>query len=165
MAEIVRRSEAEPSLARWDPFQLMKDLTAWDPYERLERAFAPLAVPRPYVPLFDVRETAGEYVFKADLPGLKEENLYISLTGHRLTIGGKREEEERKEGETYYAVERSHGQFSRTFTLPDGCDLDHIDADLKDGVLTVTVPKHEGIKPRRISLRGIKEKIAEKLKA
>jgi len=165
MAEIVRRSEVEPSLARWDPFEIMKSLTAWDPFERLERAFAPLGGRRAFLPTFDVRETAEAYIFKADLPGMKEENLDLSLTGNRLTVSGERKEEERQEGETYYTEERSHGRFSRTFTLPDGCDLDHVAADLKNGVLTVTVPKHEAVKPRHISLKGIKEKIAEKMKA
>jgi len=168
MADIVRRSEREP--ARW---------REWDPFEQLERAFTPLAGRGAFTPTFDVRETADAYVFKADLPGMKEDDLDINLTGNRLTISGLRQEEERHEGETYYTVERSYGSFSRTFTIPEGCDLEHIEADLKNGVLTVLVPKHEHVKPKRISLKGMKEgvkggvetlkgkveKVAEKLKS
>ncbi len=76
-------------------------------------------------------------------------------------ITGKRQEEERQEGETYYAVERSYGSFSRTFTLPEGCDLDHVKAELNQGVLTLVVPKKEAIKSKHISLRTLKEGIKE----
>jgi HSP20 family protein len=166
MAGIVRRSDVEPSLTRWDPqrwdpFEIMRDLTTWDPFQGLGRAFVPLAGQRVFVPTFDVRETADSYVFMADLPGVNEDDIDISLTGNRITISGEREVEEKHEGETYYAAERSYGRFSRTFTVPEGCDLDHVKADLKNGVLTVVVPKHEAIKPKRISLKGLKEGVKE----
>ncbi|HVE85721.1 MAG TPA: Hsp20/alpha crystallin family protein [Myxococcales bacterium] len=160
----------------WDPFQMLKELTSWDPLERFERSFAPLSGRRgfaqTFAPTFDVRETGESYVFTADLPGMKEEDLDLSLTGNRLTISGSRQAEEKKEGETYHSIERSYGSFSRTFTIPEGCDLDNVSADLKHGVLTLTVPKKESVKPRRISLKGLKggvenlkEKVSEKLKS
>ncbi len=163
MAELVRRSELDPSLTRWDPllwdpFEMMRDLSTWDPFQRM---LAPWSGRDRFVPSFEVRETPDSYLFKADLPGVKEEDLDISVTGNRLTITGKRQEEERQEGETYYAVERSYGSFSRTFTLPEGCDLDHVKAELNQGVLTLVVPKKEAIKSKHISLRTLKEGIKE----
>lgn len=157
MAELIRRSEVDPSLTRWDPllldpFEMMRELTTWDPFQRV---FAPWAGRDEFVPNFEVRETPDSYVFKADLPGIKEEDIEISVTGNRLTVSGERQQEERREGETYYAVERSYGSFSRTFTLPAGCDLDHVKAELKEGVLTLVVPKKEATQPKRISLKRI----------
>src|SRR5262245_43358340 len=78
---------------------------------------------------------------KADVPGVKESDLDVTLTGNRLTISGKREAERKEQTETYYAYERSYGDFTRAFTLPDGIDTNSVVADLKDGVLTVSVRK------------------------
>src|SRR5258707_8727664 len=163
MAEPVRRSEVDPSLTRWDPllwdpFEMMGDLSTWDSFQR---GLAPWAGQDEFMPSFEVRETPDSYVFRADLPGVKEEDIEICVTGNRLTISGQRQQEERREGETYYAVERSYGSFSRTFTLPEGCDLDHVKAELNQGVLTLVVPKKEAIKSKHISLRTLKEGIKE----
>ena len=136
------------ALARdWDPFRMMRDFMRWDPF----REMAPMSTG--FVPSVDVKETAKEYVFKADVPGLKEQDLEISLTGNRLTIGGKREEEKKTEKDTYYALERSYGSFSRAFTLPAGVDLDAVTADLTQGVLTVTVPKKAEVQPRKVNVQ------------
>ena len=95
MAELVRRSELDPSLTRWDPllwdpFEMMRDLSTWDPFQRM---LAPWSGRDRFVPSFEVRETPDSYLFKADLPGVKEEDLDISVTGNRLTITGKRQED------------------------------------------------------------------------
>jgi HSP20 family protein len=139
---------------------MMRDLSTWDSFQRT-------LGPRQdeFMPNFEVRETPDSYEFKADLPGVKEEDVEISVTGNRLTISGQRQQEGRLEGETYYAVERSYGSFSRTFTLPEGCDLEHVKAELKGGVLTLVVPKKEASKPRRISLQGLKEGIKESVES
>jgi len=112
-----------------------------------------------FSPRFEVKETEHSYVFKADLPGIDEKDLDISLTGNRLTVSGKRESEERQENERFYAYERSYGTFSRSFTLPEGADIDHADADLKSGVLTISLPKRPEHQPRKISLKTIGEKV------
>jgi HSP20 family protein len=135
---------------------MMRDLGTWN---SVQRALAPRQ--DEFMPSFEVRETPDSYVFKADLPGVKEEDIEISVTGNRLTISGQRQQEERLECETYYAIERSYGSFSRTFTLPEGCDLEHVKAELKGGVLTVVVPKQEATKPRRISLQSLREGLKE----
>ena len=101
---------------------------------------------------FDVKETKDAYVIKADLPGVKEDDLEVSLNGSMLTIRGKREEERKEEGDNYYAIERSSGSFTRSFTLPESSDGDNVSADLKDGVLEVRLPKKAEAQPRKISI-------------
>ena len=79
-------------------------------------------------------------------------DLEIALTGNRLTISGKREQEKHEQGDTYYASERSYGSFSRAFTLPDGTDGENVKAELKNGVLEVVVPKKPEVQPRKITI-------------
>src|SRR5215471_15965823 len=100
--------------AEWEPFRRMRDFLRWDPLHDFapitpweERVYA-------FAPAFDVRETKESYIFKADVPGIKEQDLDISITGDRLTISGKRESEELDKGETYYTFERSYGAFTRS---------------------------------------------------
>jgi HSP20 family protein len=71
-----------------------------------------------------------------------------------LTISGQREEEKKDEGDRYFAYERSYGTFSRSFTLPEGADTEHVRAELKDGVLTIVVPKKPEVQPRRIDVQS-----------
>jgi HSP20 family protein len=136
----------------WEPGRMLRDFVKWDPF----REMAAVTMPRDVVfaPDFEVRETPSEFVFKADLPGVLEKDLEITLTNNRLTIAGKREREiEHDEKSTFYAVERLYGAFSRVFTLPDGIDTTHVSAALKDGVLTVVVPKAPEVQPKKISLQ------------
>ncbi len=161
MAHIVRRTT--PELARLpylDPLQIMRDLTGWDPFREITTS-TPF-VSRPVVafaPQFEVKETKDAFIFKADLPGVEEQNIDVSLTGNRLTVSGLREEEDRQEGENFFAYERAFGSFTRAFTLPDGVDGDQISANLKDGVLTLDIPKKPEHQPKKISI-----KVAEKVK-
>jgi HSP20 family protein len=154
MAPIRRQETPQSGVARraLDPFEIMNELTRWDPFEELGRLTARRA--EAFVPAFDVKETKDAYVFKADVPGLRDEDLELAVTGNRLTISGRREEDKRREDERMYAYERSYGTFSRSFVLPDGADDEHIDAELKNGVLTLTVPKKPEVQPRRIPLLG-----------
>jgi HSP20 family protein len=112
-----------------------------------------------FSPRFEVKETKNAYVFKADLPGLEEKDLEITVTGSRVTVSGKREAENKNEGETYYAYERSYGSFSRSFTLPEGADADHAEADLRNGVLTLSIPKLPEHQPKKISVKGLGDKV------
>jgi HSP20 family protein len=153
MKGIIRRDQAgEVSRERrqWDPFDLMREMLRWDPFRDVES----LSRPGTWVPPFEVKEANDAFVFKADVPGLKEEDLEISLTGNRLTVSGKRDDERRDENERYFAIERNYGTFTRTFTLPDGVDSDHVGAELKDGVLTLTLPKRPEIQPKKIQLKS-----------
>jgi HSP20 family protein len=134
---------------RLDPFRMMDALLQWDPFRG---DWAGFGQNLEFVPRFDVKETKDAYVINADLPGVKDEALDLSLSGNLLTISGKREEERREEGESYYALERSHGSFTRSFTMPDGVDAESVTANLKHGVLTVRIPKKPEVQPKRIAI-------------
>jgi HSP20 family protein len=129
-----------------DPFALARDLLGWSPFPT-ERA-----VPG-YTARFDVKEREDAYLLTADLPGLKEGDVDISLDNRVLTIAGARLGEEKKEGETWYLYERHHGSFSRSFRLPTEIDQDKIEAKLEHGVLTLTLPKRPEAQPRKIKVR------------
>lgn len=132
-----------------NPFEMMRDLMRWDPFGEM----APITSgARRWSPDFEVRETKSSYVFKADLPGTKKEDLDISLVGNRLQVSGRRDEEEEARDDTYYAYERNYGSFTRTFTLPDTADTEHVSSELRDGVLTLVVPKKPEAQPRKIQI-------------
>jgi HSP20 family protein len=148
---VIHRERRIPAAgATLEPFGLMRNLMRWDPFRDIEFPELQSA----YIPSFDIKETAQGFVFIADLPGVKQEDLDINLTGSRLTITGRRESEERKEGENYFATERNFGSFSRTFSLPEGVDPNGVGAELKNGVLTLTVPKVPEVQPRKISIQA-----------
>jgi HSP20 family protein len=130
------------AFARWDP---IRDLLAIQ--QRLDR-FKP--GPAGWAPPVDLHETPGEYVITAELPGMRREDLQIHMHDGRLTLSGVRRERE-EACEQYHRVERGHGSFSRSFQLPLPVDADHITADLRDGVLTVTCPKAD-MPSRRIDI-------------
>jgi HSP20 family protein len=128
-----------------DPFALARELFNWD-----------LGDPRPvatFSPGFEVKETQDQFVVRADMPGVKDDDVDVSLHNGVLAITGRRAAEERKDGETYYLYERQYGTFSRSFALPDTADADKVEAKLEQGVLTVTIGKRVEAKPRKISLR------------
>ncbi len=155
---IIKRGEVVPTARRmlqWDPFQTMREMLNMEPLPQLlpELLRGPERMVG-YVPAFDVWETKDAIMFKADVPGLREQDIDINVTSNRLTISGKREAEQVSESDTYYCSERSSGVFTRTFTLPEGINADQIRADLKEGILTVTVPKTAGAQPKRINVQG-----------
>ena len=122
----------------------------WDPLadvSRFERTWG-----ASYLPDMEVKETPDAFVISADLPGVQEKDLDVSIAGNELCVSGKREEEARDEGNQYLAYERSYGSFCRSFTLPAGSDAENVKADLKNGVLTITVPKKAGAQSRRVQI-------------
>jgi HSP20 family protein len=167
MANIIRRNDRRgtsndlaPMLSgRWDPFQIFRDIASFDPY----REVAP-ALTAEFAPRFDVKETRDKYIFTADLPGVREGDVEIYLTGNQLTVSGQREQEQQQEGEQYHAFERSYGTFMRTFALPEGADADNVQAELKDGVLRIIVGKRPEIQPRRVSVLGAAKEMAKEAK-
>jgi HSP20 family protein len=160
MANLIRKNQPQremlPSSA-YEPFRLMREFLGWDPFaEMLPSVTGEATV---FTPRFEVKETKDAYVFHADMPGIEEKDIDISLTGNRLTVSGKREAEQRQESDTYYAYERSYGSFARAFTLPEGIDIDHADAELKNGVLTISIAKKPEHQPRKITLKTLGEKV------
>lgn len=157
MADLpVRRGSGQSSVGRWtrgfDPFERMRELMGFDPFEQVGRMVGGGEQTWNFVPAFEVKETKDAYIFKADLPGVKENDLDITLTGDRLTISGKRETEQQEESDRFYAYERSFGSFSRSFTLPEGVDVNSCNAEMKDGVLNLRLPKLPEVQPKRIQV-------------
>jgi HSP20 family protein len=158
----VRRGEPRQEAAVWDPFRMMEGLgRSFDPWRMMRELmatdpFAGMVAPAggAFAPDIEIKETKDAYVLCADLPGVKMDDLEVSVTGNRLTIDGSRSEEERREDDRYFAYERSYGSFSRSFVLPEGADLDKLRADLEGGVLRMTVPKKAEVQPRRIAVGG-----------
>jgi HSP20 family protein len=107
---------------------------------------------RRWIPAMDLVEEGDHFVLRADLPGVRDEDVNVELEDNVLTISGERkaEQEDRKEG--YYRVERAVGRFSRSLTLPEGVDPDSIEAQFDNGVLTVRIPKPQQRQPRRVAI-------------
>lgn len=105
-------------------------------------------------PSVDVKETADAINIIADLPGLKKDDIKITLRDNTLQISGEKKKEEEEKDATYHRVERVYGAFSRTFTLPAMVDSSKINAVFKDGELRLTLPKVEEAKPKEISIKA-----------
>ncbi len=106
-----------------------------------------------WVPPMDVVEEEGRYVVHLDLPGMRREDVKVSMENDTLTLTGERQHQaETKEG-GYRRFERSHGTFTRTISLPNTIDSKRIEATYKDGVLTVTLPKSEEARPKTIDVK------------
>lgn len=123
-------------------------LPVWpfEPYvDRIMRGFTPRAfrlwTEGEWIPDFDVFERDGKIVIRADLPGMKREDIQVSVEDDMLTIKGWREEEKEVKEEDYYSCERSTGEFSRTMQLPQGVGNEAVEAKYEKGVLEVTVPR------------------------
>ena len=110
------------------------------------------AVSQRWVPEMDLVETEDHYLLKADLPGMKQDDVAIEWGDGTLTISGERNAEYERKEKGFFRLERSFGKFSRSLTLPEGIDPDKIRAEFHDGVLEVRIPKPEERKPRRIAV-------------
>jgi HSP20 family protein len=145
------------ALIRWEPARELQ--TVQQEMNRLFGLFDSQAggnggagVARRWIPAMDLVEEGDQYVLRADLPGVSEDEVKIELEENVLTISGERktEHEERREG--YVRVERASGSFSRSLVLPDGVDPDSVKAQFDSGVLEVRIPKPEQPKPRRVAI-------------
>jgi HSP20 family protein len=132
----------------WDT---LRDLRAWQ--ERLERLTAPHA--DSWAPPIDVYESSEQYVISAEVPGLAREEVDIAIEDLRVTLRGQRRERAAAGGEVihYHQIERGHGAFTRTFEFAEKIDADLVKADLRDGVLTIILPKAPVVPPRRIEVK------------
>jgi HSP20 family protein len=108
---------------------------------------------RPWSPAVDIFETENELVLKADVPDVDPQNIGIQLENGTLTLKGERRYEENKNNKGFHRIERSYGSFSRAFSLPETVDGEKVQADYKNGVLTITLPKKEVAKPRTINVQ------------
>ncbi len=103
-------------------------------------------------PIVDVYENDESIVVKAEVPGVDKKDISVDIDNGVLTVKGERKHEEEVKEDRFYRKERVYGKFQRAFRLPEGTDYEKINADFKDGILTVTVPKVEEKKPKQISI-------------
>ena len=113
-----------------------------------------LAMQGEWAPSMDVTETENSLIVKAEVPGLAKNDIEVAVTGDTLTISGEKKDERKQTKGNYRMVERRYGSFRRSVTLPPGVDADKTQAEFKNGVLTITVPKTEETRPKKIAVRG-----------
>ncbi len=106
-----------------------------------------------WMPLTDIAEDKENYYLKADLPGIKKEDVKISFSDGRLSISGERSQEKETEDKKFHRIERSYGKYYRSFNIPEQIKEDKIKADFKDGQLNVIIPKAEEVKPKEIEIK------------
>lgn len=153
------------ALTRWDP------PTRWNPFKELEEMekrlssyFGRTSVPSrgdkqeaitvaEWSPLVDISEDDKEYVIKAEIPEMKKEDIKLNVNDDVLTITGERKYEKEEKGTKYHRVERAYGSFMRSFTLPEDADGSKVNAEYKDGLLKVHLPKSEKAKPKAIEVK------------
>ncbi|MGB5265388.1 MAG: Hsp20/alpha crystallin family protein [Polyangiales bacterium] len=134
-------------LVRWDPFEEMNRLHDHFLGGRgLAKQAFQIAV--------DIREEADAFYVDAEVPGLTADEVKVDVENKVLTLSGERKVEKEETEGSYRRVERQYGSFTRSFSLPETVDADHISADLKDGVLELRLPKKEAPTPRKISVKA-----------
>lgn len=144
---------------RWEPFMDLLSLQ-----EKMNKLFEETVSPHAgkgaeiptgtWYPAVDILENDKEIIIKAELPGIDLSDVNLEITDNLLTMKGERQFEGDRKKENYHRVERSYGGFHRSFTLPGTVDQSKINARLKDGILVVTLPKVETLKPKQIHVES-----------
>ena len=147
------------NITRWDPFNELASLQ--DRFNQLLnqpffRGFGP-AVEQPltaakFVPPVNIFEDEQTVNIEAEVPGIQEKDLDISLENNVLTISGERKLEHEEKKENFHRIERSYGRFTRSFTLPPTVDTENVNAEFNNGVLRITLNKREEAKPKQIKI-------------
>jgi len=147
------------AVVRWEPFREMSTLQ-----NEMNRLFNTVfdtpaqnsagSTLRRWMPAMDLVETEDSFVLRADLPGMKEDDVKIEFEDGTLTVSGERKAEHEESNEGFHRVERSFGSFSRSLTLPQGIDPEAVTASFDRGVLEIRIPKPEQRKPRKIAIGG-----------
>jgi HSP20 family protein len=140
------RWNGEPRYVTVDPFRVMQSFFGGSGTsdENISN--------RGFTPAVDIRETEEAYEVVAELPGMKKDDVEITLENNLLRLSGERNFEKDTSEESYHRMERVYGRFSRAFNLPQRVDSARVTAAFEDGLLTVTVPKAEEAKPRKIEI-------------
>src|SRR5690606_1784904 len=107
-----------------------------------------------WMPLTDIIENKDNYVISLDIPGVKKEDVKISYSAGELSISGERKQEHESRDNNFYRLERSYGRFYRSFNLPKEIKEEAIEAEYKNGQLTVTIPKSESVKAKEIAIKA-----------
>jgi len=146
------------SIVRYDPFRDLRTLQ--DEVNRLfstnlTRAFGDEGIARgAWNPSVDIYENKDQIVLEAELPGMNREDFDLTVENNVITLRGERRFEKKDDGDNYHRVERSYGSFTRSFTLPQTVSAEGAQAEYRNGVLRVTLPKREEVKARRIEISG-----------
>lgn len=145
------------AIVRWEPFRDL--VSTQDRFNRLfndtfSRVFGE-GEPniQTWNPAVDIYETGQNLVLKAELPGVDPKDIEVRVEDGTLYLKGERKLEKESKDENYHRVERSYGSFTRSFTLPSSVNTDQVQANYKDGVLTLTLPKREEAKPKTIKVQ------------
>lgn len=160
------------NMIKYDPFRELRTLQ--DEMNRLFstnlwRGAGPLAGEEDFArtawtPRVDIFETTDNLVLEAELPGMKPEDVDVSIENNTITLKGERNFEKKEENENYHRVERSYGSFTRSFTLPRNVISDEAKAEFKNGILQINLPKREEEKARKIEIKAVDEKaVAEQV--
>lgn len=145
------------AITKWDPLKDMLSLQ-----ERMNRLFEDSLIRTrgeedlslgAWAPAVDIYEDEEKIVLRADIPGIKAEQINIKVENNTLTLSGERRFEKEVKKEDYHRVERQYGVFSRSFTLPGTVDFDKIRAEHRDGVLELVLPKREESRPKQIKVQ------------
>ncbi|MBZ5639615.1 MAG: Hsp20/alpha crystallin family protein [Acidobacteriia bacterium] len=142
-------------LVRWDPFQNLIAMS-----NQVNRIFNDTNSPRAedsveaWAPPVDVFERGDHLVFRAEIPGVKKEDMDVRIENGVLTLCGERKQESEIKEENAYRMESVYGTFRRSFSLPTTVDASKVTATSKDGILEVTVPKIEAAKPKEIEIKA-----------
>ena len=142
------------SMTRWTPATLARDplLRVLDSFFNQDLLPSEEVSNRTWMPPVDIQETADAYRLTAELPGLTKEDISITLENNVLRLTGERKFEKDAKKEGYHRIERTYGAFARAFTLPSQVNHDKVEAAFENGILTITVPKAEQAKPRKITI-------------
>jgi HSP20 family protein len=140
---------------------IMAMLTRWDPFAEISRLQDQLFRPwlgegraTAFAPAVDIYEDDAAITVKAELAGMKPEEIKINVENNVLTLSGERQLEHEEKREGYHRIERSYGSFTRSFVLPESVDADKVEAEMTEGVLTVRIPKKKEIEPKRIEVKS-----------
>ncbi|MDO9270900.1 MAG: Hsp20/alpha crystallin family protein [Methylobacter sp.] len=140
------------AIVRYEPWGLLNQLQRELTLSKEDKAGEGSVATAEWTPAVDIKEEVDKFVIHADIPGVKPENIDISMEAGVLTVKGEKEVEAKTEKEGYKRVERTSGSFYRRFSLPDSADGEAINAKCKLGVLEIIIPKREAIKPKRINV-------------
>jgi HSP20 family protein len=146
------------TIVRYDPFRDLRTLQ--EEVNRLfstnlTRTFGDEGIGRgAWSPSVDIYENKDQIVLEAELPGMKQEDFDLSIENNVITLRGERSFEKKEDSDNYHRVERSYGSFTRSFTLPQTVSGEGVTAEYSNGVLRVTLPKREEVKPRKIEVTG-----------
>lgn len=145
------------NLVRWDHLKGLEEVS-----NRLNRIFGrPSASAEPgqemlamadWAPSVDISETDAAYLVRAEIPGVKKEDVEVTIQDGMLTIQGERKQETEEKGKKFHRVERCYGSFMRSFQMPDDADAEKVTAEFKDGMLNITLTKSEKAKPRQVNV-------------